>query len=62
MSEIGLMSPPPFDSSVFDEPTCRVCGCTDFEACEGGCVWVEDPAGLGDLCSSCADGGIDLDG
>ena len=33
--------------------TCRVCGCTDDEACEGGCYWVEDPEGLGDLCSTC---------
>jgi hypothetical protein len=32
---------------------CRVCGCTDDEACEGGCWWVEDPQGLGDLCSAC---------
>ena len=29
---------------------CRVCGCTDFKACEGGCYWVED-----DLCSKCAE-------
>lgn len=29
---------------------CRVCGCTDFQACEGGCWWVAV-----DLCSSCAD-------
>ena len=27
---------------------CRVCGCTDLQACEGGCWWIED-----DLCSSC---------
>jgi protein gp37 len=27
---------------------CRVCGCTENNACEGGCWWVED-----DLCSSC---------
>lgn len=27
---------------------CRVCGCTDFRACPGGCSWVED-----DLCSAC---------
>lgn len=32
--------------------TCRVCGCTDFAACPGGCWWVED-----DLCSSCAGAG-----
>lgn len=36
-----------------DVVSCRVCGCTDEQACEGGCVWVEDPEGLGDLCSSC---------
>lgn len=29
--------------------TCRVCGCTDDEACEGGCSWIAD-----DLCSECA--------
>lgn len=28
---------------------CRGCGCTDDEACDGGCEWVEP-----DLCSSCA--------
>ncbi len=28
--------------------TCRVCGCTDEHACEGGCTWVET-----DLCSKC---------
>jgi ParB family chromosome partitioning protein len=27
---------------------CRVCGCTEYCACEGGCSWVED-----DLCSAC---------
>lgn len=30
--------------------TCRVCGCTDDNACPGGCYWVED-----DLCSRCAE-------
>jgi hypothetical protein len=30
--------------------TCRVCGCTDDHACEGGCYWVE-----ADLCSKCAE-------
>jgi hypothetical protein len=28
-------------------PFCRICGCTDHRACEGGCWWVEP-----DLCSS----------
>jgi hypothetical protein len=36
--------------------SCRVCGCTDDEACDGGCEWVDDPQG-GDLCSACAEGG-----
>lgn len=29
--------------------TCRVCGCTDESACDGGCSWIGD-----DLCSACA--------
>ena len=29
--------------------SCRVCGCTDTRACEGGCWWVDV-----DLCSTCA--------
>lgn len=29
---------------------CRLCACTDYSACWGGCSWVE-----GDLCSSCED-------
>lgn len=28
---------------------CRVCGCTEIDACLGGCAWVEV-----DLCSGCA--------
>src|SRR5215467_7105705 len=35
------------------EPACRVCGCTADRACPGGCTWVPDPAGKGDLCSRC---------
>lgn len=27
---------------------CRICSCTDLQACEGGCWWIES-----DLCSSC---------
>ena len=27
---------------------CRVCGCTEHNACDGGCSWVEE-----DLCSAC---------
>lgn len=33
-----------------EERTCRVCGCNEDNACEGGCSWVEE-----DLCSSCAE-------
>jgi len=34
-------------------PACRICGCTEESACPGGCSWVEDPAGKGELCSTC---------
>ena len=27
---------------------CKVCGCTDYRGCDGGCYWVEH-----DLCSKC---------
>ena len=30
------------------EKTCRICGCTDSKACEGGCSWV-----LPEICSKC---------
>ena len=33
---------------IVDEQKCRICGCTENNACEGGCYWVED-----DLCSKC---------
>ena len=32
------------------ERTCRVCGCSTYNACPGGCFWVE-----WDLCSECID-------
>jgi hypothetical protein len=38
---------------VRDEPSCRVCGCTDNEACEGGCWWVSE-----ELCSECEEAEI----
>jgi hypothetical protein len=31
------------------DAVCRVCGCSHFAPCEGGCVWAEP-----DLCSRCA--------
>lgn len=33
-----------------DTRKCRICGCTQFHACPGGCYWVTD-----DLCSQCAE-------
>lgn len=35
--------------------TCHACGCTDEQACFGGCWWVNDD-GTPDLCSSCENG------
>ncbi|MEV7805074.1 hypothetical protein AB0O28_19195 [Microbispora sp. NPDC088329] len=35
-----------------DEPECRICGCTENEGCPGGCVWVPDPEGKGEICSA----------
>lgn len=40
---------------VFEE-RCRMCGCTEDRACPDGCHWVEDPMGLGPLCSACEPG------
>lgn len=31
---------------------CQVCGCTDVQACRGGCYWVDSG-----LCSRCVSGG-----
>jgi ParB family transcriptional regulator, chromosome partitioning protein len=41
------------DNDDFEVAECRVCGCTEDDACEGGCHWVPDPELLGDLCSHC---------
>lgn len=38
---------------VAGDAACRVCGCTDEQACEPSCWWVTDPAGEGMLCSAC---------
>ncbi|GGS84594.1 hypothetical protein GCM10010156_49030 [Planobispora rosea] len=35
-----------------DEPVCRICGCSENRACEGGCAWVPNPLGV-DVCSAC---------
>lgn len=39
-----------FIERVENEQVCRVCGCTENNACLGGCHWVEE-----DLCSQCVD-------
>ena len=41
----------PFDPLMNFEGRCRLCGCTDEEACADGCFWAEP-----DLCSVCAKG------
>ncbi|MEQ8124367.1 hypothetical protein DBN64_15655 [Enterococcus faecalis] len=33
-----------------DDRRCRVCGCTQFNACPGVCYWIEE-----DLCSQCVE-------
>lgn len=35
--------------------TCRVCGCTEFNACDGGCWWVDLEQTLCSTCSGTAD-------
>ena len=44
--------PDPFDDDIiaglYPDRACRVCGCTEDHACEGGCHWV-----AWDLCSKC---------
>lgn len=30
--------------------TCRICGCWELGACEGGCAWAE-----ADLCTACVE-------
>lgn len=34
---------------------CWLCGCTEDDACAGGCWWVPDPDGVRDMCSNCTD-------
>lgn len=40
--------------AAVDMRACVYCLCTDTTPCQGGCSWVEDPAGRA-ICSSCAD-------
>jgi hypothetical protein len=37
------LEPPDYD----EKRACRICGCTEYEPCPGGCSWVEE-----DLCSN----------
>lgn len=44
----GSMTPRKF------EPACRVCRCTEHNACEEGCSWVKVEPGSPPLCSACS--------
>ncbi|MBP2482912.1 DNA-binding response OmpR family regulator [Stenotrophomonas sp. PvP093] len=35
---------------AFTERRCRICGCTELQACRGGCSWIDK-----DLCRSCGE-------
>jgi hypothetical protein len=48
-SEVARLAPQREIDVAAGGSACRVCGCTDNDACEEGCYWVE-----ADLCSSCA--------
>jgi hypothetical protein len=42
-------------ASLVWEAVCRVCGCSDSRACQGGCTWMElDRKNRTGLCSRCA--------
>lgn len=46
----GQHAGPAFERLLIELPQmCRVCGCTDEHACDGGCGWAADG-----LCTSCA--------
>lgn len=34
----------------YEEPRCRACGCSERQACPGGCIWATP-----DLCSKCVE-------
>lgn len=40
------------------ENYCRVCGCTELQACPGGCRWISDEQ---DLCDACVQKLISVD-
>jgi Fe-S-cluster-containing dehydrogenase component len=43
---------PAHQSDVIDDVACIGCGCTDHEACPGGCSWAPNEVGV-DICSRC---------
>lgn len=40
--------------TLWDEPACRVCGCTEHNACADGCAWVKVENDSPPLCSACS--------
>lgn len=42
------------------EPACRVCSCTEHNACDEGCAWVKVESGSPPLCSACSGTAADL--
>lgn len=46
----------PDEVLTLPQAECRVCGCTEEEACPGGCIWANSAA---TLCSQCAVRGED---
>ncbi len=42
------------------EPACRVCACTEHNACDEGCSWVKVEPGSPPLCSACSGGVGDM--
>lgn len=47
-----LDAQPPVPSP--NEPTCRYCGCTEFNACPSGCSWLDKDQ---TICSACLEAG-----
>ena len=43
-------------NAAVGEAVCKICGCSDYMACPGGCAWAEvnRKAGTG-ICSNCVD-------
>jgi hypothetical protein len=42
------------------EPACRVCRCTEHNACDEGCSWVKVEKDSPPLCSACSGTAADL--